>query len=95
MPFRRCALVIAGLVWFDDYMSEGVLQTETQKGNLMVAVGDDPTVSAALLGCSSAFTTATLSADSASGLLAEIPSGTKMHMHMKSWGHGVGDVTIT
>jgi hypothetical protein len=77
-----CVLIFGGLVWFRDYMSEGVVQTATLQGDVLVALNNDRSVrQALLLGCHSTqglppYTSVLLS----SGLLAEIPSGTKMHM---------------
>ena len=92
-----CVLIFAGVVWFGNYMSEGVVETATLQGNVLVALSNDPPVRQALLsGCQStqgfpAPTSALLS----SGLLVEIPSGTKMHM--PSWGEDrqVGTMTIS
>ena len=93
-------MFIAWLVWllfFSDYMAEGVLQTETLQGNVLVALSNDPRVRQALLsGCrSTQALPASTSPFVASGLLAEIPSGTKMVM--PSWGddRAVGTMTIS
>lgn len=90
------SLVIAALEWFGDYMSEGVLETETPEGNLLVALDSDPPVRQALLsGChSKGGLSPSVLAVLASGRLAEIPSGTKMQM--PAWGDdpSVGTMTI-
>jgi hypothetical protein len=90
-------LVNAGLVWFGNTMSEGSLDSDTQLygTNVLVALSDDPAVKQALLaGCHSMQALpASSSPFLASGLLVEVPSGTKMHM--PSWSqHEVGTMTI-
>jgi hypothetical protein len=93
-----CSLLIAGLSWIAYYMTQGVIETETQlQGSALVARSDDPAVRQALLSnCPSTQATPPASAAAffAAGLLAEIPSGTKMNM--PSWGDdpAVGTMTI-
>ncbi len=76
------ALLIATFAWFGYYMSEGVLETETLEGNLFVALNSDPIVLHTLLSAchSKVAYQPSVSRLEASGLLAEVPSGTKMHM---------------
>jgi hypothetical protein len=75
-------LIIAGWAWLKNYLSEGFVRAEPPQGNVLVALSYDQPVRQALLSsCSSteerpAATFALMS----SGLLAEIPSGTKMHI---------------
>jgi len=75
-------LTIAALVWFGNYMSEGVIHSKTHQGNVLVALSSDPSVRRALLsGCDSTQGyPAAVSALLSSGSLAEVPSGTKMHV---------------
>jgi len=87
-------LVNAALFWFGNYMSQGELRTSTGHGNLLVALSDDPAIRKALLsGCRSTEALSALTSTFlSSGLLAEIPSGTKMHM--LSWdGDPIGTMT--
>ena len=90
------ASVIGGIAWFNNYMSEGVLETETLTGDVLIALSDDPPVRQALLsGCRSAGSPPGSVSDLlAAGRLAEIPSGTKMHM--ESWGsdRAIGTMTV-
>jgi hypothetical protein len=73
------------------------VETETLQGNVLVALSDYPPVRDALLsGChSTQALPVSASALLASGLLAEIPSGTKTYM--STWGEdrSVGTMTIS
>jgi hypothetical protein len=94
--FAGYGLLISVVVWFGNYMSEGVLETETLKGDVFVALNNNPPVRRALLSAchSKGPLPPSVSALLASGLLAEIPSGTKMHL--PEWGDdsSVGTMTI-
>jgi len=82
IAFLVVGFVTAALKWLGDYMSEGVLESDTRGGDLLVALSDDPPVSQALLsGChSKGALPSSVSAMLASGQLTEIPSGTKMQL---------------
>jgi hypothetical protein len=73
-------LIMVGLFWFGDYMSEGVLETETLQGNVLVALSNGPAVRQELLSNCRPRQELFL----ASTALTEIPSGTKMQM--PDWG---------
>lgn len=88
-----CALLIAGISWIGYYMAQGVIE-----GNAVVALSDDTTVRQALVSnCQLTQATPPASASTffAAGLLAEIPSRTRMNM--PSWGDdpAVGIMTIS
>jgi hypothetical protein len=90
-------MIVAGMSWFGKYMSEGVIQTETLQGDVLVALSSDPTARRALLsGCHSmqALPAETLEL-LASGALATIPSGTQMHMPSWREDREVGAMTIS
>jgi len=80
------ALAIQCLTWFGDYMSEGVLATETRRGSVLVALSDRPAVRSELIrSCrSSSAPSVDLAALMSSHLLAEVPAGTPMLM--EDWG---------
>ena len=91
-----CLVALSGLAWLSSYMTEGVLETETLQGNVLVALSDDLRARQALLEgcrCKRPFP-ATVSTLLVAGRLAEVPSGTKMHM--TSWGDdpAVGTMTV-
>lgn len=92
------ALVIgyAGVVWFSGWMSEGVVETETPRRDVLVALSKDPQVSQALLdGCrSTGGFPSSISPLLASGLLVHLPPGTKVHMPFPGSDPFVGTVTV-
>lgn len=50
-----CLLVIGVPKWFSNYVAEGVLQTETRQGNVLIALNDELQVKKVLLlGCHAA-----------------------------------------
>jgi hypothetical protein len=73
-------LIMVGLFWFGNYMSEGVLEAETLQGNVLVALSNGPAVRHELL----SYCRSRQELFLASTALAEIPSGTKMQM--PDWG---------
>ena len=91
------ALVIAGIAFLDVYMGEGVLERETLEGNVLVALSDNPSVRQALIsGCQSTGSLpVSVSTLLASGLLAEVPSGTKMNMTSMGGDSEVGTTTVS
>lgn len=91
------ALALWFVIWFGNYMTEGTLETRDLQGNLLVALSDDAGVKKALLSeCNSTKARSPkVSALIQSGRLAEVPSGTRMHL--TSWGEdptGIGTMTI-
>lgn len=91
------ALALWFVIWFGNYMTEGTLETRELQGNLLVALSDDAAVKKALLSeCNSTKARSPkVSALIQSGRLAEVPSGTRMHM--PDWGGkdpDVGTMTI-
>jgi len=90
------AFFIAGVTWFGDYISEGILQSEKLEGNVLVALSDEPEVKQALIsGCHSAQVyMSVVKSLIASGKLAEARSGTRMHMPTGNQDPDVVIVTI-
>jgi len=90
-------LVIVYVAWVFHRASEGVIETETLQGNVLVALSDGPAVMQGLLsGCRpTGSLPASVTNLLASGRLAEVPSGTRMNM--SSWGGsapGTGTMTV-
>jgi hypothetical protein len=81
-----CISFFVGLAWFQSYMTEGTLLSPDLESNVLVALSDESTVREALLsGCHSVRSLPILSLkEIASGRLAEVPSGVRMHI--ESWG---------
>ena len=79
-----------------NYMTEGVLETETLQGNVLVALSNDPpTRQALLVGCRCKRPyPATVLTLLAAERLAEVPSGTKMHMTSGGDDPAVGTMTV-
>ena len=90
------ALFITGVNWLDNYMSEGILQSEKLEGKVLVALSDEPEVKQTLIsGCHSGQVHASVvKFFIASGKLAEARSGTRMHMPTQGQDPDVGIVTI-
>jgi len=91
-------LLISLFIWLGNYMSEGIVRaTEASQFNVLVALTNAGPVREALI--SSCHLTQSLPASTtamlSSGLLAEVPSGTKMHMPSRNIDGGLETVTIS
>jgi hypothetical protein len=88
-------LGIKSLLWFGDYMSEGVLRTATRQSHVVVALRNDVAVRQALLSSCHADPALPKTNVLASGLLDEVPDGTRMNMRL--WGDDpeVGTMTVS
>jgi hypothetical protein len=89
-------LLVAAAMRFGDYMAEGGLQSNTQRGSVLVALSDSPRVIEALQSaCRQANPLPpAVAALLVSVQLVEIPSGTKVHVEMQTGGLGVSSMTV-